>query len=176
MSTTVYVQFPVYLTTIVLRLLSRQFHCWMESLSLLLSILILSSASEGIEEWGRSPVTCSTNNTACDDTEDSHSEVCFLFCQCTETHSCTECVSKTRGCYRTCGRNFVGKMDENVLEEIPAVGNIVDKNQTADSSFFSKRMIQILKPVSSSPIWWNLCYNDVIIVCLVPQIVLVIID
>ena len=67
-------------------------------------------------------------------------------------------------------------MDENVLEEIPAVGNIVDKNQTADSSPFSKRMIQILKPVSSSPIWWNLCYNDVIIVCLVPQIVLVIID
>ena len=119
----------------------------MESLSLLLSILILSSASEGIEEGGRvSPVTCSTNNTACDDTEDSHiemivgiksiqecrqlcydsneceyltyygNEVCFLFRQYTETHSCTECV-----CYRYCGSNFVGKMDENVLEEIPAV-------------------------------------------------------
>ena len=156
----------------------------MVSLSLLLSILILSSASEGIEEWGRgSPVTCSTNNTACDDNEDSHiemivgiksiqecrqlcydskeceyltyyggSEVCFLFRQCTATHSCTECVSETRVCHRTCGRNFVGKMDENVLEEIPAVGNIVDKNQTADSSPFSKRMIQIPKPVSSSHI------------------------
>ena len=31
-------------------------------------------------------------------------------------------------------------------------GKIVDKNQTAVSSPFSKRMIQIPKPVSSSPI------------------------
>ena len=121
----------------------------METLALLLSMLVLvlsSTSAEGIGEGGGSPVTCASNNTACDDTEDNHieiiggiesiqecrqlcydsneceyltyygNEVCFLFRQCTETHSCTECF-----CYRNCGSNFVGKMDENVLEEIPAV-------------------------------------------------------
>ena len=47
--------------------------------------------------------------------------MCFLYRQCEETHSCSECVSETRGCYRTCGRNFVGKIDENLLETIPDV-------------------------------------------------------
>jgi len=104
-----------------------------------------------------SPVTCASNNTACDASEDNLidsfggiktvtecrqlcfdstecqyityfepnsfpiSEVCFLYRQCEETHSCSECVSETRGCYRTCGRNFVGKIDENLLETIPDV-------------------------------------------------------
>ena len=38
------------------------------------------------------------------------------------------------------------------------VGYIVDKNQTADSSPISKRMIQIPKPV-----FWNLCNNVIIV-------------
>ena len=50
----------------------------MESLALLVSmlVLILSSASaKGIGEGGGSPVTCASNNTACDDTEDNHIEM-----------------------------------------------------------------------------------------------------
>ena len=137
----------------------------METLALLLSMLVLvlsSTSAEGIGEGGGSPVTCASNNTACDDTEDNHieiiggiesiqecrqlcydskeceyityygsdsfpySEVCFLFRQCTVTHSCTKCVSETRGCYKSCGNNFVGKIDENFLEGIPGVESQLD--------------------------------------------------
>ena len=132
----------------------------MESLALLVSmlVLILSSASaKGFGEGGRLPVTCASNNTACDDTEDNHiemigeiktiqecrqlcydtneceyityygpdsfpyREICFLFRQCSVTHGCTECVSETRDCFRTCGSNFVGIIDGNLLEGIPGV-------------------------------------------------------
>jgi len=126
-------------------------------------ILGISSASTKFKgELSVSPVTCSSNNISCDNTEDNLidtyggiktieecrqicydskdcqfityyepnsfpiSEVCFLFRQCEETNSCTGCVSETRGCYRTCGKNFVGKIDENLVETISGVKTEVD--------------------------------------------------
>ena len=118
--------------------------------------ILITSASE-VMEGGRSPVTCSTNNTACDNSYinqidvighvssiqecrklcyDSNeceyltyygvnsfpfSEVCFLLRECSGTHLCTECVSETRNCYYTCGRNLVGKIDENLVEVFSGV-------------------------------------------------------
>jgi len=52
------------------------------------------------------------------------SEVCFLYRKCDGTHSCDECVSEGRGCSNeviTCGRNFVGKIGENLIETITGV-------------------------------------------------------
>ena len=122
-----------------------------EILLFLVSFLSLISATSAVG----SPVTCSTNNTACDsldqvdaiggistiqecrqlcyDSDECEyltyygansfpfSEVCFLFHQCNETHPCSDCASETRDCYKTCGKNFVGKIDENLLEDIPGV-------------------------------------------------------
>merc|ERR1711892_661195 len=109
-----------------------------------------------------SPVTCHSNNTACEMLEDNLLDtvggvlsiedcrllcydnddcgfityygidsfplrgICQLFLSCDTVHPCSNCVSETRECYRTCGTNYTGAIGENLLEAIPNVGKEID--------------------------------------------------
>jgi len=108
-----------------------------------------------------SPVTCHSNNTACEAHENELDtvggvlsiedcrllcydnadcgfityfgvdsfplrEICQLFLSCDTVQPCSNCVSETRECYRTCGTNYSGAIDENLLEAITDVGKEVD--------------------------------------------------
>merc|ERR1712179_85047 len=80
-----------------------------------------------------SPVTCASNNTACD----LHGcefitffgpdgfplrDICQLSHSCDETLSCTECISETKRCYNVCSKNIIGAVDENLLDIVPNIG------------------------------------------------------
>merc|ERR1712123_481023 len=108
-----------------------------------------------------SPVTCHSNNTACEahqneldtvggvlsiedcrllcyDDDDCGfityfgmdsfplRDICQLFLSCDTVQPCSNCVSETRECYQTCGTNYSGAIDENLLEAITDVGKEVD--------------------------------------------------
>merc|ERR1711892_304491 len=127
------------------------------SLTLLLLWGLIHQAAGATE----SPVTCHSNNTACeahqneldtvggvlsiedcrllcyDNTDwgfityfgvDSFPlrEICQLFLSCDMVQPCSKCVSETRECYQTCGTNYSGVIDENLLEAITDVGQEVD--------------------------------------------------
>ena len=46
------------------------------------------------------------------------SNFCRLFNTCENTEECENCVTQNLDCYRTCGYNFVGHMDENIIDTI----------------------------------------------------------
>ena len=46
------------------------------------------------------------------------SNFCRLFKTCDNTGECTNCVTQNLECYKTCGYNFVGHMDENIIDVI----------------------------------------------------------
>merc|ERR1711892_1025190 len=127
------------------------------SLTLLLLWGLIHQAAGATE----SPVTCHSNNTACEaheneldtvggvlsiedcrllcyDNDDCGfityfgvdsfplSGICQLYTSCDTVLPCSNCVSETRECYRTCGTNYSGAIDENLLEAIANVGQEVD--------------------------------------------------
>jgi len=128
------------------------------SLTLLLLWGLIHQAAGATE----SPVTCHSNNTACEMLEDNLLDtvggvlsiedcrllcydnddcgfityfgmdsfplrgICQLFLSCDTVHPCSNCVSETRECYRTCGTNYSGAIGENLLDAIPNVGLEVD--------------------------------------------------
>lgn len=44
------------------------------------------------------------------------SNFCLMFKSCENTLECTNCVTQNMDCYRTCGANVVGRMDENIVK------------------------------------------------------------
>ena len=46
------------------------------------------------------------------------SNFCLMFKTCDNTIGCENCVTQNLDCYRTCGYNFVGHMDENIIDVI----------------------------------------------------------
>ena len=52
--------------------------------------------------------------------------ICQLFLSCDTVQLCSNCVSETRECYRTCGTNYSGRISENLLDTISDVGQEVD--------------------------------------------------
>ena len=46
------------------------------------------------------------------------SNICRIFKTCENTVNCTNCVTQNMDCYRTCGANVVGHMDENIIDMI----------------------------------------------------------
>ena len=127
-----------------------------------LTLLLLWGLIHQTAGASESPVTCYSNNTACEAHEDNLldtvggvlsiedcrllcydnadcgfityfgmdsfplREICQLFLSCDTVKPCSKCVSETRECYQTCGTNYSGAIDENLLEAIPNVGKEVD--------------------------------------------------
>ena len=46
------------------------------------------------------------------------SNFCRIFKTCVNTVDCTNCVTQNMDCFRTCGENSVGHMDENIIDTI----------------------------------------------------------
>ena len=49
------------------------------------------------------------------------SHLCQLFTSCDAVNNCSNCVSENMACFRTCGSNTVGDLDENVVDLITNV-------------------------------------------------------
>ena len=49
------------------------------------------------------------------------SHLCQLFTSCDAVNNCSHCVSENMACFRTCGSNTVGDLDENVVDLITNV-------------------------------------------------------
>ena len=56
-------------------------------------------------------------------------EFCYTFSSCEETHACTNCVSETESCYKTCGKNFYGVIDNNFVD---LVGDVDSESDCKD--------------------------------------------
>ena len=54
------------------------------------------------------------------------SNICRLFKTCDNTVTCNNCVTQNMDCYRTCGSNFVGHMDENIIDMIDNIKSELD--------------------------------------------------
>ena len=127
-----------------------------------LTLLLLWGLIHQTAGASESPVTCHSNNTACEAVEENLLDtvggvlsiedcrllcydnadcgfityfgvdsfplrgICQLFLSCDTVQPCSNCVSETRECYRTCGTNYSGAIDQNLLEAIPNVGKEVD--------------------------------------------------
>ena len=53
------------------------------------------------------------------DSANPFSNICLMFKTCESTTECTDCITQNMDCYRTCGSNVVGHMDENIIDMIP---------------------------------------------------------
>jgi len=136
-----------------------------------------------------SPVTCYSNNTACEAHEDNLLDtvggvlsiedcrllcydnddcgfityfgmdsfplrgICQLFLSCDTVHPCSNCVSETRECYRTCGTNYSGRISENLLDAIPDVGQEVDCKSLCLSNKECTFYTYFLATDINSPFW-----------------------
>merc|ERR1712110_346076 len=69
------------------------------------------------------------------------SNFCRLFNTCENTEECENCVTQNLDCYRTCGYNFVGHMDENIIDTIDNTKSELDCkkhcSQTNNCSFYT---------------------------------------
>ena len=49
------------------------------------------------------------------------SHICLMFKSCKSQNNCSNCVTENMACFRTCGSNIVGDLDENVVDLITNV-------------------------------------------------------
>jgi len=54
------------------------------------------------------------------------SNFCLMFKSCENTTECTNCVTQNMDCYRTCGANVVGRMDENIIDVVANIKSELD--------------------------------------------------
>ena len=61
---------------------------------------------------------------------------CFLFKSCETVKDCDpiHCSSQNMDCYRTCGSDFVGHLDENLIDALPNVENELDCKKQCSST------------------------------------------
>ena len=84
-----------------------------------------------------------------DDDSSPFSNVCLMFQSCHHTVECTNCVTQNIECYRTCSRNIVGHMDENIIDMIPNTESELECRQlcsTTDKCRFYTYYLEIVKP------------------------------
>ena len=65
-----------------------------------------------------------------DDSATPISHFCQLFKSCETVNNCSSCISENMACNRTCSKNLVGDLDENVLDVIPNIKSEIDCKQS----------------------------------------------
>jgi len=92
------------------------------------------------------------------------SNFCRIYKTCVNTVNCTNCVTQNMECFRTCGANSVGHMDENIIDTIDNMKSELDCKHscsgTANCTFYTYYL-------EEDPLYHQLC---VLLTDLVPPI------
>ena len=92
------------------------------------------------------------------------SNFCRIYKTCVNTVDCTNCVTQNMECFRTCGANSVGRMDENIIDTIDNKKSELDCklscSGTANCTFYTYYL-------EEDPLYHQLC---VLLTDLIPPI------
>ena len=83
-----------------------------------------------------------------------YSNICLTFKTCEYQVSCTNCVTQNMDCFRTCGANVVGHMDENIIDMLANINTELDCkticSETDKCSFYTYHL-------EEDPLYHQLC-------------------
>ena len=81
-----------------------------------------------------------------DDSASPIPHFCQLFTSCETINNCTNCMSENMGCYRSCGSNIVGVLEDNVQDVIPNIDSELECRMSCLSSFGCTFYTYVLLP------------------------------